>query len=236
MPYRVGAKGSYGCNGYPVVKDDGEVMGCHTTEEAAKKQITAINISESQNKVTKAAENLYAELTPEEKAFHDALVNIANEYGPFDKGASSIWVGYESPQQNEDAEIGVKCGNCSLHVELDNGSLGCKILSYAVEENAKCRLAAIPDGYVQVANDDIDDQMEMMKNIWEGRLQPIKKAKDKPNYSDIIKPRKGEPADKELYNRIKAEAKKKFNVYPSAVANAWVVAEYKRRGGRYKNT
>ena len=56
----------------------------------------------------------------------------------------------------------------------------------------------------------------------------------KPNYGNIIKPRKGEPADKELYARVIAAAKKKFDVYPSAVANAWVVQEYKRRGGRYK--
>ncbi len=55
----------------------------------------------------------------------------------------------------------------------------------------------------------------------------------KPNYANIIKPRKGEPKDKELYARVKAAAKAKFSVYPSAVANAWVVAEYKRRGGKY---
>jgi hypothetical protein len=29
-------------------------------------------------------------------------------------------------------------------------------------------------------------------------------------------------------------AKDKFEVYPSAVANSWVVQEYKRRGGTYK--
>jgi len=27
MPYSVGERGSYGCSGYPVVKEDGEVMG-----------------------------------------------------------------------------------------------------------------------------------------------------------------------------------------------------------------
>jgi hypothetical protein len=43
-----------------------------------------------------------------------------------------------------------------------------------------------------------------------------------------------EPADTELYNRVKAEAKKKFDVYPSAVANAWVTREYKARGGGYR--
>lgn len=42
------------------------------------------------------------------------------------------------------------------------------------------------------------------------------------------------PTDAELYARIKDEAKKKFNVYPSAYANAWLVREYKKRGGGYR--
>jgi hypothetical protein len=48
MPYHVGEKGSYGCSGYPAVKDDGTVMGCHDTQEKAQAQITAINISEAE--------------------------------------------------------------------------------------------------------------------------------------------------------------------------------------------
>jgi len=46
MPYKVGAKGSYGCSGYPAVKDDGTVMGCHKTRGDAAGQIYAINRSE----------------------------------------------------------------------------------------------------------------------------------------------------------------------------------------------
>jgi hypothetical protein len=46
MPYHVGEKGSYDCSGYPAVKDDGTVMGCHDTAEAAANQIYAINQSE----------------------------------------------------------------------------------------------------------------------------------------------------------------------------------------------
>ena len=46
MPYHVGEKGSYGCSGYPALKDDGTVMGCHTTREEAAAQIYAINQSE----------------------------------------------------------------------------------------------------------------------------------------------------------------------------------------------
>ena len=41
------------------------------------------------------------------------------------------------------------------------------------------------------------------------------------------------PKNKKLYEKVKAEAKKKFKVYPSAYANGWLVKEYKRRGGTY---
>jgi hypothetical protein len=75
---------------------------------------------------------------------------------------------------------------------------------------------------------------------------PVTKSKDmedemekakKPNYSEIIKPRRGgsNPSDPKLYARVVQEAKDKFDVYPSAVANSWVVQEYKRRGGTYKS-
>ena len=50
MPYSVGAKGSYGCKGYPVIKQDGEIMGCHATRAQAEDQIAAINISEHEQK------------------------------------------------------------------------------------------------------------------------------------------------------------------------------------------
>jgi len=119
MPYSVGKKGSYGCSGYPAVKDDGTVMGCHKTKEEAAAQIFAINQSE---------------------------------------------------------------GN-------------------------------------------ID------KDIWDGSA--FGKAK-KPNYGSFLSGRRGEPNNRELYNRIVSEAKRKFDVYPSAVANSWVVQEYKRRGGTYR--
>lgn len=42
------------------------------------------------------------------------------------------------------------------------------------------------------------------------------------------------PTNPELYERVKAAAKSKFDVYPSAYANAWLVQEYKRRGGKYR--
>ncbi len=42
------------------------------------------------------------------------------------------------------------------------------------------------------------------------------------------------PTNKKLYARVKAATRRKFAVYPSAYANAWLVREYKKRGGRYR--
>jgi len=65
-----------------------------------------------------------------------------------------------------------------------------------------------------------------------GEVSKADKA-DEPDYSKVITSRKGEPDDQDLYNRVKVEARKKFDVYPSVYANGWVVQEYKRRGGTY---
>lgn len=43
-----------------------------------------------------------------------------------------------------------------------------------------------------------------------------------------------EPSNKSLYSRVKSEAKRKFKIFPSAYASAWIVKEYKKRGGTYK--
>jgi hypothetical protein len=43
-------------------------------------------------------------------------------------------------------------------------------------------------------------------------------------------------ANPALYAKAKAKAKRKFDVYPSAYANAYMVSEYKKMGGKYKGT
>ena len=40
-------------------------------------------------------------------------------------------------------------------------------------------------------------------------------------------------ANPSLYKKAKAKAKARFDVYPSAYANGWMVQEYKRMGGTY---
>ena len=39
------------------------------------------------------------------------------------------------------------------------------------------------------------------------------------------------PTNSALWSRAKAAAKKKFDVYPSAYANAWAAKWYKSKGG-----
>lgn len=42
------------------------------------------------------------------------------------------------------------------------------------------------------------------------------------------------PTQPDLYQKVKAEADKKFLAPTSVYKSAWIVAEYKRRGGTYK--
>ena len=42
------------------------------------------------------------------------------------------------------------------------------------------------------------------------------------------------PINSKLYARMKAKTKRKFAVYPSAYANAYLVKEYKKAGGKYR--
>jgi hypothetical protein len=41
------------------------------------------------------------------------------------------------------------------------------------------------------------------------------------------------PTNPKLYAQVKSEAKKKFDRWPSAYSSAWLVKNYKARGGKY---
>ena len=146
-----------------------------------------------------------------------------------------------------DAQIGKAYEGC--------GCPTCKELNVNCENCPVCQAEAMKSYHSDDEETDKWDNIE--KACWvgyeqqgmkekDGRMVPncvpvaksddVEKAK-KPNYEEMIKPRSGgsEPADSRLYTRILSEAKDRFDVYPSAVANAWVVAEYKRRGGTYKS-
>jgi len=61
-------------------------------------------------------------------------------------------------------------------------------------------------------------------------LESIKMKKGGAAKSDVP----SNVANPTKYRQAKAKAKRKFKVYPSAYANAYMVQEYKRMGGKYK--
>lgn len=53
-------------------------------------------------------------------------------------------------------------------------------------------------------------------------------------YLPMRKIKKPKPTKPELWSRAKSLAKQKFDVYPSAYANAWASKWYKSKGGGWR--
>lgn len=83
MPYHVGKKGSYGCSGYPALKDDGTVMGCHKTRSDAAGQIYAINLSEGNIGKRMPSEGDYVMGTTSEGAVVGRVEHVMLEGGVY---------------------------------------------------------------------------------------------------------------------------------------------------------
>ena len=218
MPYKVGEKDSYGCSGYPAVKDDGEVMGCHKTRSQAAAQIYAINISEGN--IGKSMPNLNEGDFAMTAHGSDEDVHIGQVVHVMREGM-----------------LGVPGGEYTLEASAENPAVLLQL--FEQEENGYWEATNLYTGCMMslmVAIDPLPQEPEDSEVAMAMYDAQVGKA-EKPNYEDMIKPRSGgsEPANTRLYTRILSEAKDRFDVYPSAVANAWVVAEYKRRGGTYKS-
>jgi hypothetical protein len=50
----------------------------------------------------------------------------------------------------------------------------------------------------------------------------------------LTEDKKPKPTNPKLWSQAKAQAKRKFEVYPSAYANAWAAGYYKRKGGKWR--
>jgi hypothetical protein len=297
MPYKVGAKGSYGCSGYPAVKEGGEVMGCHKTRSAAAGQIYAINRSEGNidKSMHVIKEGDFVMGMTKEGMVHGMVEHIMIEGGtlgtpgseyalesmPPENPAMSVRIyeeeedgweptAYSIGMMHNDAEV-IDIENHSMEEEgpgmdaYDNyvgkvyegcGCPTCKQLNVNCEN---CPVCQEEMGKSYNSDDEEEDKWDnVQKACWVGYTQrgmkpgrnggmvpncvPVSKSDDvdkaeKPNYSEIIEPRRGgsTPSNPKLYARVVQAAKDKFDVYPSAVANSWVVQEYKRRGGTYKS-
>jgi hypothetical protein len=150
------------------------------------------------------------------------------------------------------------------HIMVEGGTLGTPGSEYALEsmppenpamsvriykeEDGKWEPTAYSIGMMykdatvaDINNHNMDSEVAMaMYDSSIGKSQEMEDEMEKaknPNYGEMIQPRRGgsTPSNPRLYARVVQAAKDKFDVYPSAVANSWVVQEYKRRGGTYKS-
>jgi len=222
MPYKVGAKGSFGCSGYPALKEGtNEVMGCHTSRAAASAQIFAINRSEGN--IGKAATSLV------EGDF--AMTEHGGE-GDFHIG-QVVHIMYEGMLGNTGTEYALQATpeNPAVLIQLfeqeEDGTWEATRLYSACSMGLMVKIPPLKTE----ESEEMDS--ETMMAMYDSSIGKAKK----PNYGAMIKPRSGgsSPANPKLYARVVQAAKDKFDVYPSAVANSWVVQEYKRRGGTYKS-
>ena len=98
-------------------------------------------VAKSEDVTNKVADDL----DQQEAILADLLIELTEKYGKFNEDGIGVWAGYDSPEENDVADIGVKCKNCILYA----GNGVCKIIEKKVEDEGKCRFAIIPDGVVE---------------------------------------------------------------------------------------
>jgi hypothetical protein len=232
MPYRVGAKGSFGCSGYPALKEGtNEVMGCHQTRAEAAAQIYAINRSEgnigkSMYEIKEGDFVMY--MGEDNKNMVGRVEYVMTNPGLLGLPGSEYSMEYienDKPVIVREYEEEDGAWEEKPYVSYHRMSEVIKIESLSVSVDLVVEMGSTDSGIPETDS-------ETLMAMYDAQ---IGKA-EKPNYEDMIKPRRGgsNPSNPKLYARVVQAAKDKFDVYPSAVANAWVVAEYKRRGGTYK--
>jgi hypothetical protein len=233
MPYRIGAKGSFGCSGYPALKEGtNEVMGCHQTRADAAAQIYAINRSEgnigkSMHEIKEGDFVMY--MGEDDKNMVGRVEYVMTNPGLLGLPGSEYSMEYvenDKPVIVREYEEEDGAWEEKAYVTYHRMSEVIKIESLSVSVDLVVEMGSTDSGIPETDS-------ETLMAMYDAQ---IGKA-EKPNYEDIIKPRRGgsDPANPKLYARVVQAAKDKFDVYPSAYANAWVVAEYKRRGGTYKS-
>jgi hypothetical protein len=86
---------------------------------------------------------MFDSLPEDEKVLADNLLDTFDKVGPYDE-TENIYVKYQSQEENEDYDIGVKCENCVFYAAED----ACVILAVKIGPGGKCRFQVIPPGYV----------------------------------------------------------------------------------------
>jgi hypothetical protein len=195
-------------------------MGCHKTRAEAAGQIYAINRSEGNigKSMHVVREGDFVMGMTKEGMVHGIVEHIMTEGGTLGTPGSEYALESMPP---ENPAMAVR-----IYEEEDDGW---EETAYSIGMMYKDAEVIDMETHSMKEDEEEGPSMDEYDNY-------MGKAK-KPNYGAMIKPRRGgsTPSNPKLYARVVQAAKDKFDVYPSAVANAWVVQEYKRRGGTYKS-
>ena len=233
--YRAGKKGSYGCDGYPTVSADGTVHGCHPTKARAAAQARAIWASTARKSITSVEKSMVTEGDFVMFINEDDEIKVGRvEYVMTNPGLLGLAGSEYSMEYAEDDKPVI----VRMYEEEDGAWEEEEYVVYhRMSEVVKIEsLSVSVDLIVEMGSTDSgipETDSETLMAMYDAQMGKA----EKPDYEDVIKPRRGgsDPSNPKLYARVVQAAKDKFDVYPSAYANAWVVAEYKRRGGTYKS-
>jgi hypothetical protein len=138
MPYSIGPRGSYGCSGYPVVKDGtGEVMGCHESANEAQAQISAINMSEAERGKKKLSSTMGQ---PEPASYNESHFNWSTPVRKPERSSFSIGK-VDAPASSRikegDFVMGVTVEGVAFgrveHIMWEGGTLGSPGEEYSLE-------------------------------------------------------------------------------------------------------
>lgn len=161
MPYFI-SKDAKGCAGWATMDSSGKVITCHTTKGEAIRHMVALSLATDEEpggtygkesvkvRAKEFSNDLYQQTSGDERELIDSLLDIVEEYGKFQSEGSTVNAGYDSPENNRNLSIGVKCGNCVFHMMTESG-IACSAIEQEIEEDGACRFAMIPPGLVNVS-------------------------------------------------------------------------------------
>ena len=167
MPYYI-KTGAIGCDGWATLKEDGEIIGCHTSKDAAIAQMVAVSLEEGiepggemntapehetrieepqmtndEKRGLDDTEDMYS-WSPRQKKLYKDLEDISELFGKFGKGIDSEGAHYveESPF----AEDNMICANCAFY----EGPRACEIVEGDIAPEAVCKFWLIPNDLLSV--------------------------------------------------------------------------------------
>lgn len=170
--YTIGARGTHGCSGYPVVGDTGKVHGCHKTRAQARAQQAAIYASESSKKY---------EYYSEDSAIRKGCCPETE----VEKAQGPCWDGYEQRGMKEkDGKMVPNCvpkDSTNKSMTISQNSHGCN--GYAIiNENGElkgCYNTRAEAEAAMAQHESSDTEMQNPNHdsnnkFWEGSFAPVR--------------------------------------------------------------